>query len=51
MRDIIAQKLDNYSDTINKLANSTLTEDFAQKQTKQTLVFENDELKRLAGAG
>ncbi|MCY7723615.1 cache domain-containing protein [Bacillus pumilus] len=47
MRDIIAQKLDNYGGTINKLATSTLTEDFAQKQTKQTLAFENDELKVL----
>lgn len=47
IRDIIAQKLDNYGDTINKLATSTLTEDFAQKQTKQTLAFENDELKVL----
>ena len=47
MRDIIALKLENYGDTINKLATSTLTEDFAQKQTKQTLAFENDELKGL----
>lgn len=47
MRDIIAQKLDNYGDTINRLATSTLTKDFAQKQTKQTLAFENDELKGL----
>ncbi|QSI45787.1 methyl-accepting chemotaxis protein [Bacillus altitudinis] len=47
MRDIIALKLENYGDTINQLATSTLTEEFAQKQTKQTLAFENDELKGL----
>lgn len=47
MRDIIALKLDGYSDTINKLATSTLTEEFAEKQTKQTLAFETDELKGL----
>ncbi|MDM5297695.1 methyl-accepting chemotaxis protein [Bacillus pumilus] len=47
MRDIIALKLESYSDTINKLATSTLTEDFAQKQTKQSLAIENDELQGL----
>ncbi|MEK5335949.1 methyl-accepting chemotaxis protein [Bacillus sp. FSL M8-0166] len=47
MRDIITEKLDNYGNTINKLATSKMTEEFAQKQTKQTLAFENDELKNL----
>ncbi|MBY0188792.1 methyl-accepting chemotaxis protein [Bacillus aerophilus] len=47
MRDIITEKLDNYGNTINKLATSTMTEEFARKQTKQTLAFENDELKNM----
>lgn len=47
MKDIITEKLDNYGNTINKLATSKMTEEFAQKQTKQTLAFENDELKNL----
>ncbi|MBG9822513.1 MULTISPECIES: methyl-accepting chemotaxis protein [Bacillus] len=47
MKDIITEKLDNYGNTINKLATSTMTEEFARKQTKQTLAFENDELKNM----
>ncbi|GLF90294.1 methyl-accepting chemotaxis protein McpC [Bacillus safensis] len=47
MRDIITEKLDNYGNTINKVATSTMTEEFAQKQTKQTLAFEKDALKNL----
>ncbi|OLP63078.1 Methyl-accepting chemotaxis protein McpC [Bacillus pumilus] len=47
MKDIIALKLEGYSDAINKLATSTFTEDFAQKQTKQSIAYGNDELKGL----
>ncbi|KPN13686.1 chemotaxis protein [Bacillus australimaris] len=47
MRDIITEKLDNYANTINKVATGTMTEEFAQKQTKQTLAFEKDALKNL----
>ncbi|WP_353855969.1 methyl-accepting chemotaxis protein [Bacillus sp. Bos-x628] len=47
MRDMIALKLEGYGETINKLATSTLTENFAQKQTKQITTFETDQLKGL----
>ncbi|MFS0654336.1 methyl-accepting chemotaxis protein [Bacillus sp. 179-C3.3 HS] len=47
MKDIIALKLEGYSDAINNLATSTFIEDFAQKQTKQSIVYGNDELKGL----
>lgn len=40
LKDIITEKLDNYGNTINKLATGKITEEFAQKQTKQTLDFE-----------
>ncbi|MBU5208558.1 methyl-accepting chemotaxis protein [Bacillus safensis] len=47
LKDIITEKLDNYGNTINKVATSTMTEEFAQKQTKQTLAYETDALKKL----
>ncbi|MES9723017.1 methyl-accepting chemotaxis protein [Bacillus safensis] len=47
MKDIITEKLDNYGNTINKVATGKMTEEFAQKQTKQTLDFEKSALKNL----
>ncbi|KML12373.1 chemotaxis protein [Bacillus safensis] len=47
LKDIITEKLDNYGNTINKVATGKMTEEFAQKQTKQTLNFEKSALKNL----
>ncbi|PRS30107.1 methyl-accepting chemotaxis protein [Bacillus pumilus] len=47
LKDIITEKLDNYGNTINKLATGKITEEFAQKQTKQTLDFEKSAIKNL----
>ncbi|MGG0028790.1 methyl-accepting chemotaxis protein [Bacillus safensis subsp. osmophilus] len=47
LKDIITEKLDNYGNTINKVATGKMTEEFAQKQTKQTLDFEKSALKNL----
>ncbi|MDM5319687.1 methyl-accepting chemotaxis protein [Bacillus altitudinis] len=47
LKDIITEKLDNYGNTINKLATGKITEEFAQKQTKQTLDFEKSAIKNV----
>ncbi|WP_339207062.1 methyl-accepting chemotaxis protein [Bacillus sp. FSL W8-1143] len=47
LKDIITEKLDNYGNTIKKLATGKITEEFAQKQTKQTLDFEKSAIKNL----
>ncbi|WOP21998.1 hypothetical protein R0I01_00550 [Bacillus pumilus] len=51
LKDIYKKSLNNYGNTINKLATGKITEEFAQKQTKQTLDFEKSAIKNLQETG